>query len=374
MPATKTARVAVCGHVTEVAGPVQAIERYLRLRQETLSFAKHPFGYTKRSESQYERWTAQTLVARATFRAPRYLSVARDVFANLTWFGLGPQTDVFIGIDNVNAFCGLILRILGKTKNVVYYVIDYTPRRFRNRFLNWLYHETDRFVVKHADVVWNISERIAAVRRQQGIDDTKNRVVEIGIDFRNIRRTGDRNRFQIVIASHLTEGKGVQLAIAAMPSILSRVPKAELLIFGTGPYEDDLKDLVSKANLSRVVRFGGLLSHDELMEALPKSGVALAPYVDDPESITYYADPTKPKEYLACGLPVVITKVPWIAGPIGESPMGIAIEYDPQALADAVVRLLDDERFYETCVVNGLNFVEGLAWTTIYDRAMNSLP
>jgi len=287
---------------------------------------------------------------------------------------MGPQTDVFIGIDNVNAFCGLILKLLGKTKLVVYYVIDYTPRRFRNRFLNWLYHKVDQFVARRADSVWNISERIAEVRRQQGVCKEKNNVVEVGIDFRYIRRADAKNRRRIVVASHLTESKGVQLAVAAMPGIRARIPTAELVIFGTGPYESTLKALVSKADLADVVRFGGLLSHDDLMSALSKGGVALAPYVDDADSITRYADPTKPKEYLACGLPVVITRVPWIAEPIEKEPMGIAIDYNADALADAVVRLLEDDAFYEVCSANALRYVEGLAWETIYDRAMEALP
>ena len=73
--------------------------------------------------------------------------------------------------------------------------------------------------------------------------------------------------------------------------------------------------------LNEHIKFLGYLEHDDLLRHLPFCGIALASYSDDPDSITYYADPTKPKGYLACGLPVVITNVPWIAEIINNVPM-----------------------------------------------------
>ena len=53
--------------------------------------------------------------------------------------------------------------------------------------------------------------------------------------------------------------------------------------------------------------------------------------------------------YLACGLPVVITRVPPIAGEIEENNAGLAIDYSKEELVNAVLRLLSDEKLYLEC-------------------------
>lgn len=362
--------IAVAGHVTEISGPVQALYNFLRRTEAHFSFARHPFGYTTLRASIFEHWHGQDLRKRRELSSPRVLSVARDVIANLVWFSFQERSDIFIGIDNVNAFCGILLRKLGRTRRCVYYVIDYTPVRFTNRFWNAVYHRLDKFVVRHCDEIWNISERIAKVRESQGVRAGANRVVGVGVDFEHIVIPDTRKVTDLVVVSHLTEGKGVQLAIAAMKRIRESVPDAKLFIIGTGPFEAHLRELAAQLEPGDAVSFLGAMDHRQLFAFMPSCGIALAPYTEDPASITYYADPTKPKEYLACGLPVVITDVPWIAQEIAQAPMGICIRYDAEELAKAVVRLVNDPVFYNTCVENARGFVARMTWDSIYLEAL----
>ena len=64
--------------------------------------------------------------------------------------------------------------------------------------------------------------------------------------------------------------------------------------------------------------------------------MGIAPYVPDPNSFTWYADPGKPKVYLGCGIPVIITKVPEVAFEISKRKAGIAINYDSHELSEAI--------------------------------------
>jgi glycosyltransferase involved in cell wall biosynthesis len=362
--------VAAAGHVTEVHGPVQALHRYLAENRQCFAFAEHPFSYTNLRTSRYEHVVDGKVVERSELSAPSGLSWLRDIVANFVWFGLKAPSRVFIGIDNLNAFCGIILRLFRRTEKVVYYVIDYSPKRFKSPLLNALYHLIDRFVAKRADEIWNISDRIADVRRRQGVPPTRNRIVGVGVDLRFFAPADvQRHRKTLVVASHLTESKGVQLAIRAMASIIRHEPAARLLVIGVGPYEAALRSLAERLGLAQCVQFYGLMSHEELVSFLPTCGIALAPYLDDPTSITYYADPTKPKEYLAAGLPVVVTDVPWIAGLIASSPMGVRIRYSEDELTAAVLHLMRDDQFYERCSRNARAYASQLDWSAIYDRA-----
>jgi len=95
----------------------------------------------------------------------------------------------------------------------------------------------------------------------------------------------------------------------------------------------------------------------------------LAPYLENKTSFSYFCDPTKVKEYLACGLPVIITRVPWIWQKIEKKPMGLAIDYQKQALKDAILKLLSDSELHSLCRKNGLHFSKNLDWDNIFLKA-----
>ena len=81
---------------------------------------------------------------------------------------------------------------------------------------------------------------------------------------------------------------------------------------------------------------GYIESHEEIEEIVAKCRVGIAPYVPDPNSFTWYADPGKPKVYLGCGIPVIITKVPEVAFEISKRKAGIAINYNSHELSEAI--------------------------------------
>jgi glycosyltransferase involved in cell wall biosynthesis len=196
-------------------------------------------------------------------------------------------------------------------------------------------------------------------------------VVPIGLDTEAIRvlPASRRRRNQLVVVSTLFESKGVQLAIDA----LALLPHATLVVIGTGPYEEALRRRARERGVARRVKFLGLVNRQRLYGELSRSWVALATYQTDPANYTYYADPAKPKEYLACGVPVVITRVPWIAEPIAERPMGLAVEDTAEAVAAACRRLMQDRKFWQRCSAQALKFVEGLDWDAIFDAAVARL-
>jgi glycosyltransferase involved in cell wall biosynthesis len=367
----------VAGHVTEVYGPVQALITYLKNKKKDFKFILHPLPYSNIRFSKYGRSnTAFTILKKMrNFKIELLVYIQHVIFNLVILLDQRHKIDIYIGIDNLNAFSGIIFRWIGKVDKVVYYVIDYTPKRFENPVLNYLYHMMDEFCVKHSDYVWNISERIAKIREKQGVPKEKNIVVPVGIELDKIKIPPIESirRNVIVFVSHLERSKGIQLAIEAMKIVVRKHPDAVLEIIGTGPYEDELKELVRKRGLEENVKFLGVMEHDALLQYLPTCGIALATYLDDPDSITYYADPTKPKEYLACGLPVIITKVPWIAEEIERRRMGIAINYNKEELVRAINKLLTDDNFYKMCRKNAIEFTKNLSWDKIFDEAFSKV-
>ncbi len=368
-------RIIAAGHVTEVYGPVQALSAYLKEKGGEFTFIALPFSFCGIPAAEAVDYLGGKETGRRAGhrnRGPALWLYLRDLSFVLRVLRSRKGARLFVGIDNLNAFAGITARRFGWVEKVVYYVIDYTPRRFDNRLLNWVYHLIDRYCVRHADCVWNLSERMAAVRRQQGLADEKNMVVPVGVKLDETKTVEKKEveRHRLVLMSHLTESKGVQLALAAMADIVAAEPRARLEIIGTGPYEEELRKLAGELVEKGLVKFLGPMSHEQLFDYLPKCGVALAPYVQDKHSISYYADPTKPKEYLACSLPVVITRLPWTAEIIEKEGMGLAIDYKKEELVAASLRLLKEDDFFWDCRRRARAYAEGLDWKVIYDKAL----
>lgn len=369
---TRPYEIFVATHVSDIYGPAQALRNDLVSQKKDFVFAACPFEYASvpaatvtcyrqgRVEAEY------TGHAHARHAGPGlWLQDARFV---MHWARrlCGPQT-LFVGVNNLNAAAGIWARRLGWCGAVVYYVIDYTPRRFSSRLLNACYQAVCRFAARRADAVWNLSERMREVHARFGTRKERNLLVPVGVETQQVKMAPEAEivRNRLVIVSALFENKGVQLAIRAMRSL----PQACLEVVGVGPYASALQQLAQELGVAERVKFLGLMNHEQLFAYLPFCRAALATYVPDPANYTYYADPTKPKEYLACGVPVVITRVPWIAEVIDQRPMGAAVAYDEQQAAAACGRLLDDEAFWKQCRQNALAYAKEIDWSAIYAQA-----
>jgi len=355
-----------------MSGVGDPLRDYLRACSDDLSIAWYPFAHTGDRIARLERFIEGVPAPGRCLAAPRWIpTLARDFFANFWWFLRKPRSQLFIGVDNVNATCGILLKWLGKTDRVVFYVIDYTRRRFKNPLLNRIYHWADAFSVRFSDEIWNISPRIAEVRaREQGVDPSRNKVVPNGVDLSIIPGAPSRREHDLVMMAHLIPEKGVQTAIAALPAVRAALPDARLIIIGDGPYRSHLERLSEELGVEGAVIFYGLLGREEMYRRLVECGVGLAPYTRDPDSITYFADPGKPKEYLACGLPVITTDVPSIAQEIRDIPLGAVAPFEPEGLAEAILALLADASFYRRCVANAAEYARRFQWSEIFDRAL----
>ncbi|QQG42242.1 MAG: glycosyltransferase family 4 protein [Candidatus Woesebacteria bacterium] len=262
---------------------------------------------------------------------------------------------IFIGIDPLNAFAGVILERFGLVKKVVFYCVDYTPTRFKNKILNSVYLGIDKFVSKNSDEVWNVSSRIVEVRKKQGISDSKIKFVPNAPIFGSCPRLPAEkvNRNNIVMVAGLTHGPVLDLVLKAFKNVVAKFSKARLLIIGTGPYQDKLRLKTKKMGLSENIKFSGQLPNKNLLHEVSKSGIALAIYTfSDDYSWIYYGDSKKAREYLACGTPVIITDVVATAGDVRDYNAGLVIKPNSESLEQALSKILGDKNYWLKCRKN----------------------
>lgn len=373
--------VTIVSHVA-FTGHSQELESFLRKRSRRLVFIGHPFFYAAQKSSfftVYENGDVKAKMKAPEIKGHEILLYMKDFLLTFYFlFKLKERFDIYVGSDPLNALAGILLKKLGIVRVVIFYVIDYAPIRFKNAILNGIYHFIDRICVYHADYTWNLTSAMADARARRGVnrEETNQMTVPTGTNFDSIEHLPIKeiDRTSIAFLSHLREGQGVELILEAMPTVVEKIPSAKLMVIGTGPHEKYFKKEAEERNLNKNVFFLGYIeNHEEVEKIISKCGVGIAPYVPYPDSFTWYADPGKPKVYLGCGIPVVITKVPEVAFEIEKWGAGIAIDYNKHELIDAIVKLLSNDEIYHECRQRALEFASKYIWDDIFYKAFNQM-
>lgn len=362
-------------------GAAQALRDYLLERKiDQLLFIGHPL--IEQRTSLFKLYNKGILVRQKVTNRRISLWILDyfiDFFLTILWVAnQSVSFDILIGVDPLNCLAGLFLRKTGRVKKVIFYSIDFVPIRFKNKLLNFVFHKIEEICVRAADEVWNVSPRIAEGREEfLGISQSKypQKVVPIGIWNRKIRKTpfGKINKQQLLFVGHLIEKQGAQLVLDAIPQIIKKIPSFKFLIIGGGEYAAKLKGKVQELNIQKYVKFQGWIKdRSRLEEIMSESACAVALYKPEKERLynfSYYADPTKLKDYLGAGLPIILTDVPHNAKQIQSKKCGIIVSYSKNNIARAVVDLMKDSEKLKNFRLNALEMAKHFEWSNIFDKA-----
>ena len=380
-------RIVVCTHVW-ADGPAQALRRYLNAaRVAELLYIGHPlfsdshldgngFEVYRCGEEQKRRYGAIK-------RLPAPVSYIRDILLTLLYVWRRPgRYDAFIAFNNLNAMAGLVLRWFGKVDKVVYYTVDYTPRRFGNQILNRIYHAIERIAAQRSDETWNLSERMIEGRMAKHTlsrDDLgPQKILPMGfwLEESTALRSGEYDPHRLVYMGHLLEKNGVQFVLRAVPAIVERIPDFRFLVIGDGEYGDDLKRLAKTLSITDNVDFKGYVEDEaDVNRLIARSALAVALYErGDPETNwTYYADPGKLKAYLGMGVPVLLTDVPPNAGEIVAHQCGEIIDTSPESISSVVIGLMGNKARIAQFRENARTYSRAFDWQAQFDQRISEL-
>ena len=305
----------------------------------------------------------------------------RDLFSVFhAGFWTREPYDLFIGMEAINTIAGLLLKKLGKVKRVVYYVSEYSPRRYGQTFFNAVYIWMDQLCVRYADATWDTTPSILEGRKEAGLpQELAHKVVDVpnGVFPWQIRIQPIAKRMpdSIVFMGILTSDMGADLAIRALSLLRKKRPKSVLHIIG-GQREDivPLRKLAIKLGIGQSVIFHGFLDpKKEMTDIMSHCMVGIAPYRNIAYSRRRYGDPGKIRQYHACGLAVVTTPVTWYGRYIAKVGGGVLAKDTPGDLTKKIADLLSNRKKYQTMARTAANIGRANTWEKTYQNAVRAL-
>lgn len=305
----------------------------------------------------------------------------RDFFSVVEWcIRDDTRFDFYIGFECINAFAGILMRKFGFIKRVIYYVSDYSPERYPQKWFNSLYIFLDRFCAVHADYIWDVSLAMQPARIKAGLNPDRsapvihvpNALYPSQIKYNSPDRI---SRYTLVYMGTLGIENGPDMAIAAIPDIIKKYPKTILHIIGGGEKDlQRLKKMVSELKMEKKVRFYGyILDGDEMSKLIRRCYIALALYRAFPGSPRYYGDAGKIRAYAASGVPIITTSVPPLGREAADRGAAIVIQDNPRDLAMAIDKIFSDRRLYLALRKQSILFAENNTWENSFMNAFNKM-
>ena len=163
----------------------------------------------------------------------------------------------------------------------------------------------------------------------------------------------------LVVARNLEPIYDIATAIQALVHVRERYAAATLTVAGSGPELQALQALVTKLGVTSAVRFTGRVENSAMPQLYAQADCVVNPSTVDNMPISLL-------EAFASGLPVVSTDAGGIPDMLTHGESGLLVPIgDPQAMAQAVCRVLGDRALSTRLANAGRAEAEKYAWPRV---------
>ncbi len=259
-------------------------------------------------------------------------------------------------------YLGMKLKDKGRAGLYVYEDIDYFPAFFQYDFV----YETvrgmeDRCMAK-ADLIFTVSKTLKQFRDGY-LDSSKIFISPNGID--KIYASQGVREDNIIYAGTLDEWSGIDMVIKAYAKVTESEGNSKFLIYGGGKMVNEYRNLINRLNIADRAFIMGMIPHRTLIDIYNRSLIGVC--VLKPIEVVRYCFPIKLIEYMASGLPSVVTGYGDMDEIINESGCGISVDYEEDEIADALLHLIGmgmEER--EKMADRGREYAKDFQWKDIF--------
>lgn len=245
-----------------------------------------------------------------------------------------------------------------------------------NRILIWVIRKGERLATKYSDKIVSVTPYIASYLVQQ-YDCNKNKIeiVTNGVNLKQFRPINDKTILDnlraklgispeestILFVGNLNLTQGVEDLICVSPLVIKEVPLIKFLVVGDGVLREKLQKEVQRLGVSKYFIFSGAVNYEEVPLYINLSDICIL----FKRKLSSGWAPIKVFEYLACGKPVISSKVEGLEF-IEEKGVGKLTEPgNIESIKNAILELLKKHREREEMGKKGNQLVQsGFDWET----------
>jgi len=262
----------------------------------------------------------------------------------------------------------------------VYYLIDALHTLIPFGKLRFLGKALESNTLRQSDIVCVINEGLKDYAVEMGADPEKVYVVRAGIDTErfnpNVDGYGIREKLGIgkddvvlFFMGWLYPFSGLREVAMKLARVRDEYPNLRLLIVGEGDLYDELQQIREDYGLRQLI-LAGRQPYERIPEFVAASDVCLLPAYNN--EVMRYIVPIKMYEYMACGKPVIATRLLGVMKEFGEG-KGVVYVDESADVVKKAVELCNDDGAIKKWGASARDFVQRYSWDKITDEFENIL-
>ena len=287
------------------------------------------------------------------------------------------KPDVIVGLGILNTFMAMHLANRHKIP-FVYYLIDALHTLIPFRPLRFLGKVLESETLKLCDAVCVVNEELKRYAIEMGAQSDKVHVVRAGIDTERFNPDVDGHMMRenlgigkddvvLFFMGWLYSFSGLREVTIELAKVRDVYPNVKLLIVGEGDVYHELQQVKKDCGLQQLVLVGWQ-PYEKIPEYIAASDICLLPAHNN--EVMRSIVPIKMYEYMACGKPVISTKLPGIIKEFGYDNNVIYVDR-PAEVLEKVVELINDCESMREYMARARKFVEKHSWNKITDEFEN---
>ena len=284
------------------------------------------------------------------------------------------RPDVIVGFGILNTF--IAMRMASRRRiPFIYYLIDALHTLIPINKLRLLGKVLESNTLRGCDVVCVINEELKRYAIEMGAQPYKVHVVRAGIDTERFNPHLDgcglreklgisRDDVVLFFMGWLYSFSGLKELAAELSEFRYTYPNLKLVIVGEGDIYHDLQQLKKDRNLQQLI-LAGWQPYERIPEFIAMADICLLPAHNN--EIMRDIVPIKMYEYMACGKPVIATRLPGIMREFGEGNGVIYVER-PEDVLKKAVELAGDRQKLRKLGMKAAEYVQKYSWEAITDQ------
>lgn len=275
----------------------------------------------------------------------------------------------YFTVNAFTAWVGHILRRLRIVDKTIFWVWDYYPPIHDSKIITLMrkiYWQFDKVAITSDRLIF-LNDRLIQLRKSLGVLPKNNNYKIVPIGTNPIKNIQQKKKIRPILGfiGVVKRSQGLDTVFETTPLLIKNYPLIRLDVVGSGPDELYLRKRAKTSSLP--TNFYGYVPDEKRVEnILRKFDIGLALYVPGTSNVSHFGDPSKIKDYLSNGIPVITTNVFQFSQEIIKFNAGIIVPYNsPEKLLEAIRKIVKNYYAYQ---LNALKLAKKYDYNSIYPK------